>query len=153
MTSHYGSRGHSPSGGGPRSRPPSTSSQLPQNYLSRGYFDEKGNPYYEVIIDWPQQLAGCLAEKDMSSSQLRNFFAELRRIESQLDTGKSFAEVKHRLYKLDGFAQNAVSRRIAPPLFRDFVRKNIEWAKDEKSFREGFLPHFESLVAYFPKKR
>ncbi len=40
-----------------------------------------------------------------------------------------------------------------PPLFKQFIEHNLKWAaKDRKAFMNGFMPHFECVVAYFPKK-
>ncbi len=152
MTSRFG--GGSYSSPGRRSHPhPSQAGQLPAGYLAKGYFDEKGNPLPEIIIDWPQQLARALEKESMTSAQLRNFFGELRKIESQLVAGKSFSEVKARIYRLAPLAANAVNKEKVPPIFKDFIEKNLQVAtKDEKSFLQGFLLHFESLVGYFSKK-
>jgi len=128
---------------------------LPPDYLKEGYFDGKGNILPEVIIDWPKDIAAKLAraKPEMKSAQLRNFFGEVRHIEGQLSAGKDFESLRGRILQLDSYAASAQTRGNAPPLFKEFIEQNVKWAaKDEKSFVEGFIPHFESVVAYFPKK-
>lgn len=128
---------------------------LPPDYLRTGYFDGKGNILPEVVIDWPKDIAEKLAnaKPEMKPSQLRNFFSEARHIEGQLSAGKDFESLRGRILQLDSYAASAQTRGNAPPLFKEFIEQNVKWAaKDEKSFVQGFIPHFESVVAYFPKK-
>jgi CRISPR/Cas system CSM-associated protein Csm2 small subunit len=146
-----------PSGRGqasPQKRsPPQQEGGLPPRYLAAGYFDGRGNPLSEVIIDWPKQIAQQLERGGLAAAQLRNFFSEARHIEGQLAAGQGFAAVRPRILKLDAYAANAVKKGNAPKLFYDFIQHNLKWAAtDEKSFLKGFVPHFESVVAYFPKK-
>lgn len=128
---------------------------LPPNYLRNGYFDVEGNILSEVIIEWPKDIATKLANArpEMKSAQLRNFFGEARHIEGQLSAGQAFQSLRGRILQLDSYAASAQTRGNAPPLFKQFIEHNVRWAaKDEKSFLKGFIPHFESVVAYFPKK-
>lgn len=126
---------------------------LPPNYLKNGYFDQNGNPLPEIIIEWPQHIAAQLDSARMAPSQLRNFFSEVRRIEGQLSAGQNFEALRGRILQLDAYAANAVKKDNAPLLFKQFIEQNSKWAaKDKKSFLKGFMPHFESVVAYFPKK-
>lgn len=134
--------------------PPHSEQGLPPDYLKTGYFDEKGNVLPAVVIDWPRKLAQQLDEQRMAVAQLRNFFAEVRRIEKQLEAGASFPALKARILKLDPYAEYAVNKNTAPRLFKLFIEANLKWAvRDRKSFSEGFVNHFESLVAYFPKTK
>lgn len=136
----------------PRGGPPPGSQGLLPDYLKNGYFDEKGNVLPAVIIDWPRRLAQQLDEQRMAVAQLRNFFAEIRRIESQVEAGTGFDSLKSRILKLDSYAEYAVNKGTAPRLFKQFIEANLKWAvKDRKSFSHGFVNHFESVVAYFPK--
>lgn len=132
--------------------PPHSDQGLPPDYLKTGYFDEKGNVLPAVIIDWPQTIALQLDRQKMTSTQLRNFFAEVRRIDKQLEAGAAFPSLKPRILKLDAYAEYSFNKTTSPKLFRQFIEANLKWAvKDRKSFSEGFVSHFESVVAYFPK--
>lgn len=126
---------------------------LPPQYLKNGYFDQKGNQLPEIIIEWPRHIAMELDHARMAPAQLRNFFSEARRIEGQLNAGQDFEALRARILQLDAYAANAVKKENAPPLFKQFIEENMKWAaKDKKSFLKGFIPHFESVVAYFPRK-
>jgi len=126
---------------------------LPADYLKNGYFDSNGNIFSEVIVEWPRDIAKKLDTAGMGSAQIRNFFNEARRIEGQLVAGQDFDALRGHILQLDAYAASAQTRGNAPPLFKQFVEQNLKWAtKDRKSFANGFIPHFECVVAYFPKK-
>ena len=136
--------------GGP---PPRQEPGLPQGYLQKGYFDSGGNILPQVVVDWPKAIAANLDSGGLRATQLRKFFKEARLTQGQLVAGTDFAALRGRILKLDAYAADAVKKKNAPPLFKQFVQQNLRWAsRDEKSFLEGFIPHFESIVGYFPKK-
>ena len=144
-----------PRGGSPPTRRSFTrqTPSLPMDYLKDGYFDSEGNILPEVIIEWPRDIATKLDVAGIGSAQIRNFFGEARRIEGQLSSGQDFEALRGRILQLDAYAANAVKKNNAPPLFKQFIEQNLKWAaKDKKSFLKGFVPHFECVVAYFPKK-
>ena len=141
-------------GGAPQTRSPTQQwAGLPPDYLKNGYFDQKGNLLPEVIIAWPRHIAMQLDGAGMAPAQIRNFFSEARRIEGQLSAGQDFEALRSRILQLDAYAANTVKRDNAPNLFKRFIEQNVKWAaKDKKAFLKGFIPHFECVVAYFPKK-
>jgi hypothetical protein len=146
-----------PRGGGTpqEGSPTQQGAGLPPDYLRNGYFDQKGNPLPEIIIEWPKDIATKLANArpEMKSAQLRNFFGEARHIEGQLSAGQDFESLRGRILQLDSYAASSQTRGNAPLLFKQFIEQNLKWAaKDRKSFMNGFIPHFECVVAYFPKK-
>ena len=143
-----------PRGGLPhRGGPPQVHDRLPEGYLANGYFDTSGNIMPQVVVDWPRAIASSLAGAGLQTAQLRKFFGEARHIEGQLHAGADFAALQGRILKLDGYAADAVKKGNAPPLFKQFIQQNLRWAsRDEKSFLQGFIEHFESVVGYFPKK-
>jgi CRISPR/Cas system CSM-associated protein Csm2 small subunit len=145
-------------GGPPRRDPPFARPPegLPAGYLANGYFDEKGNILPAVVIDWPKEIAQKLdnSHPGMNTAQLRKFFGEVRRIEVQINWGKSFDSLKGRIIKLDNYAAEAQQKGKVPLLFRQFIECNLKWAvKDQKSYLDGFVQHFEGVVAYFPKRQ
>jgi len=155
MTYQHGRQQFPSRGGGPPPRRGEIQQApgLPPGYLKNGYFDENGYILAEAIIEWPRYLASWLDSAGMASTQLRNFFREARLIEGQLEAGQNFEALRGRILQLDAFAANAVKRDNAPHLFKQFMEQNLKWAtKDKKWFLKGFIPHFESIVAYFPKK-
>lgn len=137
-------------GGGP-GRPPEN--RLPHDYLREGYFDADGNLRLELVVEQARDIAFNLEKAGLSTAALRRFFGMARKAESRLDAEGDFAAVRVDLLALKPFAANAMTRGVVPPLFRDFIDRNVEQAAlDERSFRRGFLRHFQYVVAYFPKK-
>lgn len=127
--------------------------QLPDGYLRGGYFDDDGHLRPELIVEQARQIAEDLAQAGLTTAALRRFFGMTRKVESRLDADQSFAAVRGDLLALKPFAANAQTREVIPSLFRDFIDRNVEQAvRGEREFRKGFLPHFQYVVAYFPRK-
>lgn len=134
-------------GDNPRQGP----SQLPQGYLAKGYFDEKGNVLPEVINKWPLELAKAFLEgrPKLNTAQLRRFYNKVRHIKERLDAKQPFDSLKEQIYALGPLAAAAIGRETAPPLFKEFIDSNITQAvKSEAHFARGFILHFQGIVAY-----
>jgi CRISPR/Cas system CSM-associated protein Csm2 small subunit len=140
-----------PRGGrGPGGPPPG---RLPDGYLRDGYFDTDGYLRPELIVEQARAIADDLDRAGLSSAALRRFFGMLRKVETRLDAERNFAAVRGDLLALKPFAANAETRDVIPSLFRVFIDRNVDNAVlNERAFRRGFLPHFQYVVAYFPKK-
>jgi CRISPR type III-A-associated protein Csm2 len=121
--------------------------------LREGYFERKGEKRYlrpEVLDGLAMDVAKVLGRQDMKSSQLRRFFNKARGIESKLDREKDFEAIKAGIYGFKRDVAYQVGREVVPEGFKQFIDRNVELAvQDEKSFRDGFLQHFESVLAYF----
>jgi CRISPR type III-A-associated protein Csm2 len=86
----------------------------------------------------------------MKSAQLRRFFNKARGIESKLDRGGDFEAIEADIYGFKRDVAYQVGRGVVPEEFQQFIDRNVELAVvDERSFREGFMQHFESVLAYF----
>lgn len=127
--------------------------RLPANYLTKGYFDQSGNLHEELIIDHAQQCARAFGAREtlnkMGTSQLRRFFGHARAAEMKLNMTNDFPAAKLEIKKLIPFASEASSKRKVPECFLEFIEKNVHLVQDEKSFRKGFMQHFEAVVAFF----
>jgi CRISPR type III-A-associated protein Csm2 len=125
----------------------------PADYLKDGYFEEvEGIERVKpaVVDEWAEVIALMLASGDMKAHQLRRFFSKARAIENRLKREKPFAALVTDIHTFNRDAAYAVSREVAPREFKDFIERNVEWAvQSEESFRDGFLEHFQSIVAYF----
>ena len=131
----------------PKENPP----QLPPGYLAKGYFDEKGNVFPEVIEKWPLELANAFlkGKPKLNTAQLRRFYNKVRDIKEKLDAKQPFDTLKEQIYALGPLAAAAVGRETAPPLFKEFIDRNIPHAvKSEAHFTRGFILHFQGIVAY-----
>ena len=143
-------------GGGDRGRPTGgPSGGLPEGYLRNGYFDETGNLRPELITDHARLVAQALAnaKPEMSATALKRFFGKVRRAENFLATGTLYPAVRVDILELEPLAAQSVNRRIVPQLFEQFIRRNLALVTDDRSFRQGFVRHFQYVVAYFPRTR
>jgi CRISPR type III-A-associated protein Csm2 len=121
----------------------------PAGYLEGGYFDEKGNIESAVVDTWAEQVAQILGMSGIASHQLRRFFNQLRAIEAKLET-EDFDAIRSDIHTLKRDAAYAVGRGVVRGEFKEFIDRNVDLAvRDEKSFRRGFLEHFQSVLAYF----
>lgn len=132
----------------PSGRP---ASGLPPGYLEKGYFDQSGNLWPEVIQKWPEELARRFRQQSpaLTSTQLRRFFNRARSLERQARAGMPFTKLKEEILGLKVLAAAAVGRKTAPELFKQIIDKNVGLAVDsEDAFTRGFLTHFQGMVAY-----
>lgn len=139
-----------PMGGDPRAFGRSGDA-LPPEYLKDGYFDAKGNLWPSLLLEDARVVAERLgADRNLSATQLRRFFNKVRLVERRLDAGGDFAAAVPEIASLGPLAAYAVGRQSANELFKQFVDRNVDLAmRDERSFRKGFLAHFESVICYF----
>ncbi len=129
---------------------------LPPGYLQNGYFDSKGNIIGSLITEWAHDIATKLhnGSPRIGTAQLRKYFQEARRLQKKIEEGASFDAVRGDIQKLIPYSHEAVKKRKAPPLFEEFVNANMKWAlRTRKDFIDGFVNHFECIVAYFPETR
>lgn len=127
---------------------------LPPDYLKYGYFDEHGNLYPELIVKHAREIALALDRAKMKTAALRKFFAKVKASQRKLEIRKNFHAIVPEILELVPYVNNAVTRKVVPPIFRKFIESNVELAKqDRKAFCEGFVKHFEYIVAFFPREK
>lgn len=124
-----------------------------ESYLPAGYFEQKGDKQYlrpEVLDSAAIDVAKALGNAGMKSAQLRRFFSKARGIEAKLDRDGDFQQILADIYGFKRDVAYQVGRKIVPEQFREFINRNVDLAVvDQESFKQGFLQHFESVVAYF----
>jgi CRISPR type III-A-associated protein Csm2 len=130
--------------------------------INDGYFVNGClHPGY-VVRERMEELAKKMANAQpaLTSHQVRRFFQHCRVIEARLRAKTSTWERERTEFKkLDVAVADAFgkSQPKVPPIFHDFIRKNVAAVESEKDFLEGFLPHFEALIgfgsAYFRTER
>jgi len=158
-----GHGGHGARRGPHRSTPDETVEQHWPGYLQDGYFDADGHLRVEYVCRdkvEPLVQAMCSDRTGLTTHQVRRYFGHCRAIETRLKaSGIAWAGVWPEIKKLDFAAADGAAKHPPkiPPLFHDFIRRNVAAIKDQKDFVEGFLPHFEALVgfgqAHFKKDR
>lgn len=149
-----------PAGG--RGAPPNQSGLLKQfdAYLKRldeqGYFDERGYLRPELRVSDAEMVAKVLVNADTTNGQLRRFFTMARSLEQRLNAGHSFDSIVADIASLQPFVANLIGKqqnvgqRNRLEVLRAFIDTNAHLASQNvQSFHKGFLPHFESVIAYF----
>ncbi|MBI2917262.1 MAG: type III-A CRISPR-associated protein Csm2 [Chloroflexi bacterium] len=104
----------------------------------------------EEAISKAREIGQKQGQAELKASQLRRFYGKAKNIEQKLDSGQSFNGVRAEILTLQPIAANTVARGNAADVFKEFIDRNVALAaKDEKHFRQGFLVHFQSVVAFF----
>jgi len=123
-------------------------------YLAGGYFDSAGNlkpEHVERDRILPLLKAMDEARPRLTMHQARRFFQHCRGIEARLRSKAStWAAEEAAFRKLDVAAADAFGKKDSkiPRIFHDFIKKNVSAVRTEKSFLQGFLPHFEALIGF-----
>lgn len=124
---------------------------LPDDYLSKGYFDEDGCLREELVTSVAQEVAQSFLPK-LKSSQLRRFYGHIKKAENRLSYTDDWACVNTEVKKLIPFAHDAAAspKPKVPQTFLEFIKRNLSLVskENEKAFTKGFVPHFEAVVAF-----
>ena len=145
---------------------------LSRHYLKDGYFDAHGHLRPDLLttkerpsLNMDQGAATDLDralhalkfgpirnaynESGIKTAQLRKFYNQAKQLESRLRGGQAIGDVTAGLLRLEESAAYAVGREVACEALVDFMRLNIREARrSEKHVMQGFIPHFEAVVAY-----
>lgn len=128
--------------------------ELPPGYLAAGYFEAKNGKNYlreELFTDWAKQISRALQSKKMSSTATRRFFNKLRAVEYEFKMQRDFDRVREKIFAFARDVAYTENRGVTPALFTRFIDMNITLAKKDPEHLRGFIEHFQSVIAYFPK--
>lgn len=122
---------------------------LPEGYLARGYLDQNGNIYPELITDHAEHVARKL--RGMTQSQFRRYFNHARWIEERVRKGTDFNSLRYELDRMKPIAMAGLVDRNAKVTraFAEMVHRMVDAVKTGDDFVKGFMPHFEAVLAYF----
>jgi CRISPR type III-A-associated protein Csm2 len=84
----------------------------------------------------------------MGMHQLRAFYGHVKLQQGALEQGRPFKEILLEIKKLKAFASERASKEKVPKYFEDFISRNVDKVNDEKTFLQGFVEHFQAVVAY-----
>lgn len=118
------------------------------NYLRQGYVDPEGGYRREIYCEEAQFVVEKL-RYGTSVHALRRFYNRIKGLERSMDRGRRFDENKTQLYALHPHAVYAKERQLVSKFFPEFIQRNITQAVANWEQFEGFVKHFESVVAYF----
>ena len=132
--------------------------ELPEGYLSGGYFkiaDGEKVLRPEYIVKYPKKIAVGLSgiSSKNKRSQVRKYYQYILRIQGLLRRkNNNFPSVEAELDRLLPFVKYAESRGTVSPLFRNFIEKNIMIINNGEDLN-AFVKHFEAVVAYLPREK
>ena len=114
------------------------------------YFDETGALKCDYVTVLAEKWAEALSEArpKLTPHQLRAFYQHVKRQQAALKGGRPFPSAMVEICKLKPFATERAEKEKIPPEFKDFICRNVDKVKDQKAFLEGFVEHFQAVVAY-----
>lgn len=128
-----------------------TNQGIPINYLKDGYFDKNNCLHENLLTTTAEQIASAFScsYPKLKNHQLRRFYQHARAAENRLNMTHDWPCVNGDIKKLKAFVAEAKGKGKVSEVFYEFININIDNIKDEKSFLQGFLEHFQAIVAYF----
>jgi CRISPR/Cas system CSM-associated protein Csm2 small subunit len=121
---------------------------VPESYPE--YFHSGQTPRPEYLTDLAEAIAVSFGNTwpELTRNQLRAFYAHAKRREASARNGRPWSEVYTELVKMVPIAGERAAKGIIPREFEEFIRRNVERSKDQTAFLEGFIEHFQAVVAY-----
>ena len=128
---------------------------FPKDYPKYFTDDEKKHTRVELVTTEAENLAIRFESEKLKRHQLRAFYDHAKRQLQRLSYGTPFGEIHAEIGRLKAFAANRSGRadNALPPSFKEFIDRNVGAVIDEDSFKKGFMPHFEAVVAYCARLR
>lgn len=132
---------------------PPAAARLDASYLHEGYFETRDGRRAirpELLDSLAINVAQTLGNAGVKSQQLRRFLSRLYGIGARFARDHNCTTLAADIYRFKRDIAYLVGRKVMPEPFQHFVNRNIELSvADPESFRKGFIPHFESVFAYF----
>jgi CRISPR type III-A-associated protein Csm2 len=121
---------------------------VPENYPDYFHSDRTLRPEY--LTELAEKIAASFGNTwpELTRNQLRAFYSHAKRREASARNGRPWAEVYPELVKMVPIAAERTAKGIIPREFEEFVRRNVEKSRDPTAFLEGFVEHFQAVVAY-----
>ncbi|MCT4593245.1 MAG: type III-A CRISPR-associated protein Csm2 [Anaeromicrobium sp.] len=130
-------------------------SNFPVGYLANGYFNENGNLRKELIDEIAEKVAKSFGKR-MTVNQLRKFYGYVKTMERvycvsglELDEERFVLEIAKLKAAVHYASSKKNSNQSVTKEFYKFVCMNINNIQNKKDIIEGFIPHFQAVVAYF----
>lgn len=114
------------------------------------YFDSDGILKCEYLTERAERIAQAFgnAKPKLTPHQLRAFYQHVKRQQGALKNGRPFREVLVEICKLKPFAVERAQKDKIPTEFKEFICRNVDKVKDQKTLLDGFVEHFQAVVAY-----
>ena len=103
----------------------------------------------EMVTSQAQSIAQTLVKEGLTSTQLRRFFHEIRRLQALTgSTEEEFLKARPYVKMVHSKAAYASRNRDFPSSFYKFLSSNIEDIASREDF-DKFIQYFEAVVGYF----
>jgi CRISPR/Cas system CSM-associated protein Csm2 small subunit len=115
------------------------------------YFDAEGLLKPEYVTTKAEEIAVNLGNERptrMTMHQLRAFYKHVKLQQSALENGQGLNKVLLEISKLKPFANERANKDKVPRYFEEFINRNVDKVKDKHAFVDGFVEHFQAVVAY-----
>ncbi len=128
-------------------------SRFDDSYLRDGYFeirDGRRSIRPELLDSLAIGVARTLGMAGVKGLQLRRALSRIHGIYARYARDHSCPALVADIYSFKRDIAYQVGRKAAPEPFQQFINRNIELSvAGPESFQNGFIPHFESVFAYF----
>lgn len=121
-----------------------------KTYLQEGYLDPQGRYRPAIYREEARFVVDRLVQDRTTMHAVRRFYNQVKALEARMDRGKAFDRWRSDLARLESHAVYAQSRGVVGRFFPEFIRRNVAWAERDWAQFEGFVRHFESVLAYWP---
>jgi CRISPR type III-A-associated protein Csm2 len=114
------------------------------------FFTDEGHTRPDLVQKEAEDLAECFKDARLTRHQLRAFYGHAQNQQKRLKYGTPFGAVQVEIGKLKAVAADRAGRRnnALPEAFKKFIDLNVNAVRTEKDYLQGFMPHFEAVVAY-----
>lgn len=128
-----------------------------KNFLKQGYFEKRGNKPViraDLIAEHARTFGELFASRDrnvqVSSSQLRAFYADVKSLEQKIKDGgfEPFFYMVKMLKAKASYIQGKRSGGRVSMEFRDYIHTCVDAINTEEDFK-AFLKFFESTVGFY----
>ncbi len=121
------------------------------------YLNEKGIVKTEMLEALAENEAkklsnAAIKNKEMTTTQLRKFFNEVKALEKRLrdngDSDEYFNKIMPLVKMLKAKISYSSGRKNVTKEFEEFILSKIDKIRDKNDFK-AFVLHFEAVVGYF----
>lgn len=114
------------------------------------YFDDRKIVREDYILKHAIDIAECFRVEQLTRNQLQNFYRHIRRLSDSLEyvAEEESDRVLRKLQAVEPLANYAKDRKVIPAVFFEFLKRNIDKCNDRRTFRHGFIEHFQAVVGF-----
>ncbi len=124
---------------------------IPKNDLEKIIQGKNPVESAKLMVEWGEKIAQKLRNEDLTSSQIRNLFSQVRRIELSWfsnDEAESQRRYSELLRLKPRIAYQAARAGKAVQLLADVLIPAIDCVDGNRDYFQNFVDFFEAILAY-----